>query len=122
MGPPDARGRVRRLTKRLIADLGCPAELVLDERTLRRVMLREVEGRPSNFGWLSGYIVRVVMPEVDFDRQMPAYANSDVMRIARAEGFEGLVGKSFLDYFHFDNGNGGEFCLESWEQYRARRG
>jgi hypothetical protein len=85
-------------------------------------MWNVAEGKPSNFGWLSGYVVRVVMPEIDFDRQVPAYANSGVVRIARAEGFDGIAGKPFLDYFHFNNGNGGEFCLESWEQYRARHG
>ncbi|MBI1929360.1 hypothetical protein HYR99_34590 [Candidatus Poribacteria bacterium] len=95
VGPPDTRGRVRRLTKRLIADLGCPAELVLDEKPLRQVMLREAEDKPSNFGWLSGYVVRVVMPEVDFDRQVRAYANRQVVQIARAEGFDGGETVSF---------------------------
>jgi hypothetical protein len=119
---PDARGRVRRVTKRLIADLGCPAELVLDERTLERFLWRSSEGRPSNFGWLTGYVVRVVMPEVEFDGQVRAYANRRAVRIARDDGFDGIAGKPFLDQFHFDNGEGGELCLESWAQYRARRG
>ena len=67
-------------------------------------------------------MVRVVMPEVEFDQYLPAYANSRVVQITHDEGFDGLAGKPFLDYFHFDNGNGGALCLESWEQYRSHRG
>jgi len=111
---------VRRATKRLIADLGCPFEFVIDARTLHRLRWREESSQQSNYGQLEGAIMRVVMPEVEFDQHLPAYASSRVVRMTRAEGFDGLAGKPFLDCFHFDNGNGGEFCLESWAQYRAR--
>jgi hypothetical protein len=40
----------------------------------------------------------------------------------RKEGFDGIAGKPFLDLSHWSNGEGGEFCLESWEQFRTRRG
>lgn len=81
--PPDVRGRVRRATKRLIADLGCPFEFVIDARTLHRMRWREESRQPSNYGWLEGAMVRVVMPEVEFDQYLPAYANSHLVRIAR---------------------------------------
>jgi len=76
--------------------------------------------KPSNFGWLTGYVVRVVFPELEFDDEVPAYANGVAVRIARDDGFDGIAGKPFLDNFHYSNGKGGEFCLESWEQYRER--
>jgi len=117
---PDPRGRVRRVRKRLIADLGCPVELVLDERILRAMMAKWGADKPSNFGWLTGYVVRVVFPELEFDDEVPAYANGVAVRIARDDGFDGIAGKPFLDNFHYSNGKGGEFCLESWEQYRER--
>lgn len=116
---PGASGRVRSVSKRLIVDTGCPFELILDEFTLRRFMLKKVEGRPSNFGWLTGYMVRSVIQEIDFDHQIPAFASAAVVKIARDDGFDGLVGKPFLDRFHFNNDNGGEFCLESWERHRS---
>ncbi len=66
-------------------------------------------------------MARVLLPEVEFDQQLPAYANNRVVRLIREEGFDGIAGKPFLDQSHFDNGDGGELCLESWAQYRARR-
>lgn len=78
------------------------------------------KSQPSNYGLLRGYSVRVVLPEMDFDERLPAYANARALRIAADEGFDGIAGKPFLDRFHVDNGNGGELCLESWAQYRAR--
>ncbi|MBM3239889.1 hypothetical protein FJZ31_26695 [Candidatus Poribacteria bacterium] len=118
--PPSPRRRVQQVTKRLIADLGCPFEFVIDPRTLHRIQWREEKSQLSNYGWLEGAIVRTVMPEVEFDQFLLAYANRRVVQIARKEGFDGLAGKPFLDHFHFHNGNGGELCLESWAQYRMR--
>lgn len=122
MSQPDARGRVRRVGKRLIADLGCPVELILDERTLRGLMADWGTDKPSNFGWLTGYVVRVVMPDLEFDDEVPAYVNRVAVRIARDDGFAGIAGKPFIDHFHWSNGDGGKMCIESWEQYRERRG
>ena len=66
-------------------------------------------------------MVRMVLPELDFDRQVRVYANIAAVRIARDDGFDGIAGKPFIDYFHSNNDNGGVFCLESWSQFRARR-
>jgi len=77
--------------------------------------------KQSNYGRLEGYSVRVTLPELDFDERLPAYANARALRMATEEGFDGIAGKPFLDYFHWGNGDGGELCLESWAQYRARR-
>lgn len=108
------RGRQHQTTQRLLADLGCPVEMILDERLLRRLKCREVEGRTSNFGWLSGYMVRAAIPELHFDHQVRAYGNVRAVRIARDEGFDGIAGKPFFDHFHWSNGDGGELCMESW--------
>lgn len=117
---PNARGQMREITKRLIADTGCPVELILGERLLQQMMVETARPKASNFGWLRGYVVRIVIPELDFDHRVRAYANPRALRIASEEGFDGIAGKPFLDNFHYSNGEGGEFCLESWEQYRER--
>ncbi|PJB70321.1 MAG: hypothetical protein CO095_09030 [Armatimonadetes bacterium CG_4_9_14_3_um_filter_58_7] len=119
VGQVERSGPASHTTKRLIVDTGCPVEMILDERTLERLKLNVIEPKPSNFGWLSGYMVRVVMPDVDFDRQVPAYANAAVVKIARADGCDGLVGKPFLDRFHFDDNDVGRFCLQSWAEYHS---
>ncbi|MBI3923268.1 MAG: hypothetical protein HY318_17740 [Armatimonadetes bacterium] len=119
---PTARGRVRETTRRLIADTGCPVELILAERLLQQMMVDTARPKASNFGWLTGYVVRILMPELGFDHRVCAYSNPRALRIASEEGFDGIAGKPFLDNFHYSNGEGGEFCLESWAQYRDRRG
>jgi hypothetical protein len=95
---------------------------VLDERTLSRIQWYEAAGKPSNYGWLKGGVVRAVMPELEFDRQLHAYALTSLVRMLRNEGFDGIAGKPFLDLFHWSNGEGGEFCLESWAQIRTHQG
>lgn len=118
---PDApRGRGRG-TVRPIADTGCPAELVLSERSLRQFVWNAAAGIPTNFGWVPGHVVRVVLPALGFDRRLLAYASDSAAKIARADGFAGIAGKAFLDSFHWSNGKGGELCLQTWETYRPRR-
>jgi len=120
-GWPDRRGQRRQVTKRLVAYSGCIFPFILDHRTLRQIWHRDRPGQRSNYGWLTGALVRVVMPELDFDQQLLAYGNDYVARMMRKEGFDGIAGKPFLDLFHWSNGEGGEFCLESWAQFQARR-
>jgi len=96
--------------------------LILDERTLRRVRWGDRPGEMSNYGWLVGAAVQVVMPELELDEKLVGYGQNRVARLVRQEGFDGVAGKPFLDLFHWSNGEGGEFCLESWKQFRARQG
>jgi hypothetical protein len=119
--PPDQRGRRQRVTKRLVADLGCVFECILSSRDLARLAWREHPGEMSNYGWLTGGVVRIAMPELECQEWLPAYANARVARLMQEEGFDGIAGKPFLDQFHWSNGAGGELCLESWTQFRQRQ-
>jgi len=110
------------VTQRLIADLGCPFELIVEPRLLQRFRWWKKPSEPSNFGWLEGAVVRVTLPELEFVHYLRAYSNSRAARVARDEGFDGIAGKPFLDHFHWNNGDGGQLCLESWAQYRERHG
>jgi len=118
---PDPQGQRTLATRRLLADLGCIFPFILDEPTLRQLRRQRVPSQPSNYGWLTGCTVRVVMPEFNLAPQLPAYTNARIIRMMRAEGLDGIAGKPFLDLFHWSNGHGGEFCLESWAQYRSCR-
>jgi hypothetical protein len=118
--PPKSKGHRKRIVKKLVADLGCPFEMIVDAQTLKSVKWRGSADQSSNYGWLQGAFVRVVIPALEFAEEMPAYSNPRIVRLMREEGFDGLVGKPFLDRFHWGNGDGGEFCLESWAQYRKR--
>lgn len=120
--PPNARGQTKRLIQRLIADLGCPFDLIVERGILQRFRWSDEPSKPSNFGWLEGGLVRVSMPELEFVHSVRAYSNTRAVHIARDEGFDGIAGKPFLDYFHWNNGDGGQMCIESWQQYRERRG
>jgi len=54
---------------------------------------------------------------VEFDKKVSAYSNPSLIRMVKGEGFDGIAGKPFLDKFHWENGTGGELCLESWSQF-----
>ena len=117
--PARRDGCRRHVTMRPIADTGCIFPLIVSPQRLRQIRRGDRPDETSNYGTLTGGLVRAVMPELGFDQRLIAYANDAVARMVRKEGFDGIAGKPFLDLFHWSNGRGGEFCLTNWDCLRA---
>jgi hypothetical protein len=82
----------------LVADTGNPFFVVVDGVTMTQRKLADGPLEASNFGPMIGGALRVVIPEIGFDRQLMGFANDNIVRVLQAESpdFAGLVELPFL--------------------------
>jgi hypothetical protein len=87
----------------LIADTGCPFDLIVDEVTLGQCKLIEVPDVRSCYGDLVGGWLRIVIPGVGLDLQVIGFASDRVVQDAQADcpDFAGLLGLPVLRMTEF---------------------
>jgi len=87
--PPRAPLRLRLVgadgsstEKELLADTGNPYALIINSREMQRLRLLNGADVNTNFGLLEGGWLRVVIPEISFDRQVFGYGSDEVVAAA----------------------------------------
>ena len=82
----------------LVADTGCPFDLVLAPEVFDRLSVFDLPALSTNFGELLAGRIRLYMPEMGIDRFLVALRSETVGSNLAAEhpDFSGLVGLPFL--------------------------
>lgn len=82
----------------LLADTGNPCPVIIGTRAMAQASLIPGPVVNSNFGTLVGGFVRVVIPDIGFDKQLLGFASDPAVTAVQAEdpGFEGLIGLPLL--------------------------
>lgn len=103
----------KKVTKRLIADTGAPLEFILSSENLELLKLIDApDAKGGLWGKLEGAWVYLSMPKLETERLVVAYANEQLVSVARATGCDGIAGLKFLDEFKY-SGDGKQFCLQT---------
>jgi hypothetical protein len=127
----DYRSGSKKATKKLEVDTGAPIDFILDPENMGKLKIADGPDARSNFCYEDGGWVMVDMPELDMSKKyVLAFANVNIGKSTKKEGYDGLAGLRFVRRFHEETvryvGNDGkikyEYKLESWEQYEARTG
>jgi hypothetical protein len=87
-----------RISMELIADTGCPFNMIVDVATLQRYALLPAPPISTTFGQLVGAWLRIIIPEVSLDVRVLAYANDSVVQDVKVDcpDFGGLIGLPLL--------------------------
>jgi hypothetical protein len=83
---------------KFLADTGNPCSLIISVAMFAKLCWRQSAATESNFGTLDGGWLRIVVPELEFDEKVLAYANDAVVSVVQKSdaGFAGLVGLPLL--------------------------
>jgi len=78
----------------MIADTGNPCALIISQRNMATMKLRDALSVNSNFGLLEGGWLRIQMSQLGLDQEILGYASDAVVNATKASSpdFEGLVG------------------------------
>jgi hypothetical protein len=104
------------LVRRLVADTGAGSrqsvfQLILAENDCLQcggILMGRVQLGGAYSGWFPVYLVRVRIPQLNFDEPVPTVGVSQV-----PQGFDGIAGFKFLDRFQYGNfGNPDHFGLD----------
>jgi hypothetical protein len=87
----------------LLADTGNPCAVIVGADDIALMALIPGHSVHTNFGKLVGGWLRVVIPEVAFDKQVLGYANDAVVNAAKTSSsdFAGMVGLPLLRMMQF---------------------
>jgi len=96
----------------LLADTGNPYAVIIGKDSMRQLKHNDIPNTNTNFGLLEGGTIKVVMPELGLDLEVPGYASDAVVSVAQASSpdFEGLVGLPFLQLVQY-SGDANDFWL-----------
>jgi hypothetical protein len=87
----------------LIADTGCPFDLIVDVATITKFTGSATTSLGSTYGPLIGGWIDVFIKELGLRARVIGYGNDDLAREARLDSphFAGLVGLPFLRLIEF---------------------
>lgn len=98
----------------LLADTGCPYEVILAPNEFSRLCFRYSERVTANFGPMSGGWVRLFSTELGLVEFVPAYGSDEIAAAVRKDhpDFAGLVGLPVLRLMEY-GGNHDTFWLRT---------
>ena len=96
----------------LIADTGSPFAILVDDATLLAFGVKLGQRMQTTFGSVGTGWMRVLIPEVGYDEEVPAFSRDEVVTEARAEDpdFTGLLGLPVLRMMEY-GGDADEFWI-----------
>jgi hypothetical protein len=82
------------LDRELLADTGNPCAVIVGAHDIALTALSPGQSLQTNFGWLTGGWLRLIIPEVDFDERVLGYGNDAIVNAAKSSSvdFSGLIG------------------------------
>jgi hypothetical protein len=88
-------------TVELVADTGCPYEVIVSQALMNRFQRRRGLAVASNFGTLAGGWLEVTVPDLSFRATLSAFASDAVVASTQTSSsdFQGLIGLPLLRRF-----------------------
>jgi hypothetical protein len=86
------------LDRELLADTGNPCAIIVGAQDIALTATSPGQSLHTNFGWLTGGWVRLIIPEVGFDQKVLGYGSDAVVNAAKSSSpdFSGLIGLPLL--------------------------